>query len=323
MGNSNLTMLAIGSATQDVFLTGSKIFKPLCDHGICFEHLPLGAKLELDKVVFTTGGNAMNAATTFARQGMRSQYMGIIGTEPAAEAIVKVFDEEGIDTRYLRQDKQYITTYDTILLAPTGERTVLSYHGSKLRADGSDIELEGIDKADWLYVSSVASMELLEKIFTRAAKNNVKIAFNPSQRELDVVDKMRPLLEDVSVLIANKEEMAQIVEGKTAEELLHHATHFVETVVISDGPRGVMATDGKKVIKAGVYEDVKVIDRLGAGDAFGSGFVAMLAQGKTLEEAVVFASANSTSVVQQIGAKAGILQKGAPLHDMPLVVSDF
>ena len=323
MGDNSLTMLAIGSATQDVFLVGGKIFEPLCTHGICFEHLPLGAKLELDKVAFTTGGNAMNAATTFARQGLRSQFMGILGTEPAAEAIVKVFDEEGIDTRHLRQDDRYLTTYDTILLAPGGERTILTYHGSKLRSDGADIDLAAIDKADWLYVSSLASMELLEKVFRRAGKNGVKVAFNPSQRELEKVEKLRPLLEDVSILIANKEEMAQIVEGKSLEELLHHATNLVDTVIISDGPNGVIATDGTRIVKAGMYEDVKVVDRLGAGDAFGSGFVAMIAQGKSLQEAVTFASANSTSVVQQIGAKAGILRRGAELHDMPLHISDL
>jgi ribokinase len=323
MGNNTLTMLAIGSATQDVFLVGGKIFKPKTDHGESFEHLPLGAKLELEKVVFATGGNAMNAATTFARQGLKSQFMGIVGTEIAGDAVVKVFDDEGIDTRYLNQNEQYATNYSSILLAPSGERTILTYHGSKLRADGSDIDLTAIAKADWLYVSSVASMTLLEKIFTLAGKNGVKVAFNPSQRELDEADKLRPLLDDVTVLIANKEEMAQIVEGKSMEELAHHATHLVETVVISDGPRGVVATDSKKMVKAGMYQDVKVVDRLGAGDAFGSGFVAMLAQGKTLEEAVVFASANSTSVVRQIGAKAGILQKGTSLHDMPLTVSDF
>ena len=70
--SSKVTMLSIGSATQDVFLVGGSIFKPFCEHGVCFAHIPLGDKLELEKVVFTTGGDAMNAATTFARQGMHS-----------------------------------------------------------------------------------------------------------------------------------------------------------------------------------------------------------------------------------------------------------
>lgn len=316
-------MLAIGSATQDVFLIGGALFKPHNEHGQSFEQLPLGEKLELQQVVFSTGGNAMNAATTFVRQGLHSQFMGILGTEPAGEAVLKVFDQEGIDTRYLNQADHYQTNYSTILLAPGGERTILTYHGSKLRADGADLDLSAIEHADWLYVSSLASMTLLEKVFSHAAKHGVKVAFNPSGRELAEVTKLRPLLEDVTVLIANKQEMQIIVEGKTMDELIHHASHVSPTVIISDGPRGAVATDGKKLVKAGVYKDVTVIDRLGAGDAFGSGFVAMLAQGKTLEEAVVFASANSTSVVQYHGAKEGILHKGAHLSGMPLEISDL
>ena len=66
-----------------------------------------------------------------------------------------------------------------------------------------------------------------------------------------------------------------------------------------------------------------VIDRTGAGDAFGSGFLSQYAQGASLRDAIIFASANSTSVVQKIGAKEGILHKGVELHDMPLEEKPF
>lgn len=316
-------MLAIGAATQDVFLVGGSIFKPLCEHGVCFEHLPLGAKLSVDDMVFATGGNALNAATTFARQGLDSYFMGVVGTEPSGQVVMQTLDQEGIDSRYVRQADTYRTSYSTVLLAPGGERTILTYHGTKLRADGSDITLEAVAEADWLYVSSVDSMELLEKIVSVAAKHNTKVAINPSGRELAQPDKLRPILDDVHVLLANKEEMALLVDGKSSEELLRRAAQITETVVLSDGPNGVLATDGKTLVNAGMYEDVKVISRLGAGDAFGSGFVAMHAQGKSLEEAVTFASANATSVVQHIGATIGILHKDASLHDMSLEVKDL
>ena len=114
-----------------------------------------------------------------------------------------------------------------------------------------------------------------------------------------------------------------IVHGETREELVRHLTHYVPIAVVSDGPNGVVATDGKTIITAGMYEDVPVIDRTGAGDAFGSGFLSAYAQGKSLKEAIVFASANSTSVVQFIGAKEGILHEGTVLHDMPLTEKDF
>ena len=72
-----------------------------------------------------------------------------------------------------------------------------------------------------------------------------------------------------------------------------------------------------------LFEDVKVIDRTGAGDAFGSGFLSQYAKGKSLKDSIVFARANSTSVVQKIGAKAGILHANTNLHAMPLNEKSF
>jgi sugar/nucleoside kinase (ribokinase family) len=66
-----------------------------------------------------------------------------------------------------------------------------------------------------------------------------------------------------------------------------------------------------------------VIDRTGAGDAFASGFLSQWSQGKSLMESVIFASANSTSVVGKLGAKAGILHSGTKLHAMPISEKAF
>jgi sugar/nucleoside kinase (ribokinase family) len=113
------------------------------------------------------------------------------------------------------------------------------------------------------------------------------------------------------------------VEGKTLEELVRHLLHYVPVAIVSDGPNGVIASDGKTIVRAGMYQDVRVVDRTGAGDAFGSGFLSQWAQGKSLKDSIVFGSANSTSVVTKIGAKAGILTKGVKLHEMPLTEKAF
>lgn len=315
-------MLCIGTATQDVFL-GGKIFKPVNDNGVMEEQFTLGAKLPVDEVTFATGGNAMNAAVTFARQGLESEFMGIIGAEPAGQSIMAVLDQEGIATHHIVQDAQFRTSYSTILLATTGERTILNYHGSKLHDNGSPLDLSAIEGADWLYLSSLKSLPLIERLITLASKTNTKVAFNPSGAELEHPDKIRALLEDVALLSVNKEEAQILFEGSTLDELARHAVHMVDTVIISDGPKGSITSDGKKVVKAGMYEDVPVLDRTGAGDSFTSGFVAKIAQGASLEDAVTFASANSTSVVGQVGATAGILHAHAKLHDMPLEVGDL
>ena len=317
------TIVTIGKATQDIFLKSSKAFEPQKHKGVLYEQLPLGQKLDLDEVIFTTGGNVTNAAVSFARQGLQSKYIWAIGTDVASQTIMRDLDNDGIDTSGVVQDDSFRASCSIILLASSGERTILNYRGSKLPTDASWLDLGALAKADWVYMSALGDIALLERIVTHCAKTDVKVMLNPAGAELKEIDKLRSLLEDVAVLVVNKEEAQQIVEGQSLEELARHATHYCPVVIVSDGPNGAVTTDGKTIVTSGMYEDVPVIDRTGGGDAFGSGFLSYLAQGRSLKESVVFASANSTSVVGQIGAKAGILHLGTQLHDMPITEKEF
>lgn len=318
-------MLTIGAAVQDVFLSHSPGFKPVSDKSAdeMFMKLELGSKADVNNINFSTGGGATNAAVTFARNGLDVKFMGTIGHDPAGDAVLSDLDKEGVDTTHISYSDKYSTGYSVLLLAPSGERTILTYRGASTHYDIKYFDLEKIE-ADWLYISSMAgNMDVLEKIFTQAKKKGIKVFFNPGKDELKQVGKLKALLEDVDVLSVNKEEAQQIISGNDLDELVHRMTHLVSLAIISDGPNGVIASDGKTVVRAGMYEDVKVIDRTGAGDAFGSGFLSQWATGRSLKDSIVFASANSTSVVTMVGAKAGILSKGANLHAMPLSEKPF
>lgn len=314
-----MKILSIGAAVQDVFLSHSDEFRPVCENPHeCFLNLKLGGKADVNKIDFSTGGGATNASVTFARQGLDAEFMGAIGDDPAGQAVMSDLDREGVETSRVTVSKRYNTGYSVLLLAPTGERTILTYRGASTHYHIEDFDLTDVH-ADWLYVSSMTGkMELLDQVFTRAKELGMKIMFNPGKGELQQLDKLRSLLEDVDVLSVNREEMQMIVEGESTEELALHALHVVPVAIVSDGPNGVAATDGQTLVTAGMYEDVPVLDRTGAGDAFGSGFLSQWAAGKSLRESIIFASANSTSVVTKIGAKAGILHAGTQLHDMPI-----
>jgi sugar/nucleoside kinase (ribokinase family) len=317
------TIISIGKATQDVFLKSHSAFTKHEHKGVMYEQLPVGQKLDLDEVVFATGGNVTNAAVTFARQQLHSKYVWYLGTDVASEAILQELDKEGIDTSAVIQKDGYRASYSVILMLEGGERTILNYHGTKLASATTDLDLSVIQTGQWVYVSSLGDIDLLEKIVTEASKHGVKVMLNPAGVELAQPEKLKAILQDVTVLAVNKEEAQQIVSGQTLEELTRHAYHYCPVVIVSDGPNGAMATDGKTIIMAGMYEDVPVIDRTGGGDAFGSGFLSQYALGASLKDAMVFASANSTSVVTKIGAKEGILQSGVTLHDMPIEEKGF
>lgn len=320
---------AFGAASQDVFVSGKGIKAELDPRTNEYmeeftEDFKLGAKITVDNVVFSTGGGATNAAVTFSRQGLDSVFVGKIGDDMAGHGVIAELDKENIDTSGVIYHPTEGTQYSTVLLADNGERTILVYRGAANSHTAEDYQNYDFSGIDWLYVSSFGgAFEALDTIFTRARQAGVKIMFNPGDAELSSVDKLKPLLEDVEVLSVNKEEMRKIVEGQSGEELVRHAINICPVAIVSDGPNGVFAGDGKTFVRAGMYEDVPVLDRTGAGDAFGSGFLSQWAQGKSLKDSIVFASANSTSVVTKIGAKAGILGTNVELHEMPLTEKPF
>jgi ribokinase len=312
-------ILTIGKTVQDVFLKSDE-FDPHKEGKVIYTHLPLGLKLEVEDVTFSTGGNAGNVAVTLARQGLDASYMWTLGHDPASVTVLRELDREGVDTTRVVQKEHYQAGYSTILIATNGERTILNHRGVSTDKNGKDLDFSAIEAADWVYPTSLANggIDLLAKIIDHAEKHDTKVMLNPAGPELAEPKKLKGLLESVDILCVNKEEMKLLVEGDSMEELVMHALNYVKVAIVSDGPNGVVASDGKTIVKAGMYEDVKVIDRTGAGDAFASGFLSQWVQGKSLSDSIVFASANSTSVVRYIGAKAGILSKGVKLHHMPL-----
>ncbi len=317
-------IITVGAGVQDVFLSQSDALAPVCDSPErCFAKLELGAKADVNQIHFSTGGGATNAAVTFARQGHEVMFMGVVGRDPAGQAVLDDLDAENVDTRYVRFSQKYNTGYSVLLLAPNGERTILTYRGASTHYHTADFTVVGVE-ADWLYVSTLAGqMTVLDKVFREARAAGMKICFNPGKRELAQREKLMGLLDDVEVLALNKEEMQQLVPGDDLEQLVRRAKELVPMVLLTDGVNGSMASDGVTIVRAAMYEDVPAIDRTGAGDAFASGFLSQWAHGAQLKDAVVFASANSSSVVNHIGAKTGILYQGARLHAMPLSEKEF
>ena len=320
----NQTFLCVGSATQDVFLSNTPEFAPVCESPEqCFFEIPLGSKINVNKIDFSTGGGATNAATTFARNGQHAIFMGQIGHDPAGDAVLRMLDEEAIDSSYVSYSPKSSTGYSVLLLAPDGERTILTYRGASTHFNPKNFDLDQV-QADWLYVTTLnGHFEILDKLFDSAKEKGIKIAFNPGKSELTNPQKLKPLLADVEILLLNKEEAQMIATGETAEELLRHARNFCRVVVITDGQNGSWAADKTSVLKSGIYEPEQIsLDRTGAGDAFGSGFVLKYASGSGLKEAIHFASANAASVVMQIGTKTGILraQNHLDLHEMEIDV---
>ncbi|MBW4062011.1 carbohydrate kinase family protein [Candidatus Saccharibacteria bacterium] len=309
MERPSATIITFGSASQDVFVFGKALHARRDVRSRDFvEQFPLGAKLELDNVVFDTGGGATNAAVTFARQGFGVQYVGMIGRDPAGAEILRVLGRENVGTERAVHHTKLGTSYSVLMVADNGERTILNYRGAAHELKAGDVAIRTLE-ADWFYISSLAgNLDLLSKLLKHANQHGIRVALDPGAAELAQLKKLRGLLPLVTVLKANAEELAVIFGGQTLRETVSHAAGTCEYIVGTNGPAGSYAAFDGHLYEAGAYQKVRAIDRTGAGDAFGSGFIASLARGGTMADALSFGSANATGVVAQIGAKTGILR---------------
>jgi ribokinase len=314
-------ILTFGAATQDVFLTGKAL------HGRrdvrtrdYVEQFPLGAKIDVEGVHFDTGGGATNAAVTFARQGLNVGYVGKIGHDPAGAEVLRVLRRENVAVDKVVYDGKLATGYSTVLVANNGERTILSFRGASHALVAKDVPIRTLE-ADWFYITSLAgNMDLLGKLLKHANTHGIQVALDPGAAELAQTKKLKALLPLLTVLKCNAEELRQLFGGDDVRDTVVRAADTCPYVVGTDGAAGSYAAAAGRLYQAGQYQKVKAVDRLGAGDAFGSGFVAALAKGLPIEDALTLASANATSVVTKYGAKPGIL-KTSRIKRMKLKVS--
>ena len=325
-----LDVITIGSATRDVYLKseGFEIRKHADSPTGVEQCFPLGVKIEVKDIVFTTGGGGTNAAVTFARQGLKTSCVGVVGKDFNGKEIIKELKQERVRP-FFSIHSDNLTAYSVILVHPNAERTILSYKG-----EGQHFEPEKIPwrklRAKWFFLGSMGgNWDMLEKAFEHASSRNFKIAFNPGGKELaHGLGKLKPFLAETDIFSVNKEEAEGLLNPKSQntnhkqipnpneqyskpEEILKELDRLVKgTTILTLGPEGVIVSDKKSVYKAGTPDSPKV-ERTGAGDAFVSGFVSqyILSDGD-IAKSIQFATANASSVVANYGPKAGILKKG-------------
>ncbi len=278
--------------------------------GLC---LSLGSKLEIKKIVFTTGGGGTNAAVTFARQGLKTAGIGVVSQDSNGKEILAELEREGIDIQYFQKHEDDHTAYSVILVDKSGERTILSYKGEGQHFEFVEVPFDKL-QSKWLFLDSLGGhYDLLEGAVNWAVKNDIKLAANPGSKELaHGIEKWKSLLKNFSIFWLNQEEAANLtgIDIKKEKEIFKYLDYLVDGIcVMTKGPEGMVVSDGKTLYRAGV-PDSPIVERTGAGDASCSGFIAEYIRSGDIVKAIQFGTANASSVVAQYGAKAGILNGG-------------
>lgn len=276
--------------------------------------IPFGTKIPFaNREVVEAVGNASNAAVAFARLGLKSGFVTNVGGDQYGRDMINKLVSEHVDHRFVRINPDKKSNYHFVLRYKA-ERTILikheeyDYHWPHLRP--SEIPR-------WVYFSSISEHAIPyhdDVADWLESHPEVKMAFQPGTFQMEAgAERLKRIYQRSEVLILNREE-AVIVGGGDHEDIhdLINKLHALgpKVVVVTDGPAGAYASDGQNCFKMPLYPDpAPPVDRTGAGDAFASTFVAALAKGLSLEDALRWGPINSMSVVQKVGAQAGLVNE--------------
>ncbi len=309
----NLDILSIGDATLDVFMIPTES-ETICsiDKKECLIAFNYGEKIPVKNLEFSIGGNAANNAVGVERLGVQSGIVITLGDDNVADMIIKRLKDEGVDPTYIIQQPGTPSNYSTIINY-SGERTIFVYHAP--RSYEFPVQLPAIP---WVYLTSMG--ESFRPFYIHMAewlKKNptVKLAFNPGSWQMRGDPKdIKDIMSSTYVIFVNREEAEKLTNfgestGKDRDILIALSKLGPKVCVITDGINGVVAYDSinGKFLKVGVLP-VDAYERTGAGDAFGSGALSALIHGKTLEEALLWGTCNSASVIGYTGSQKGLLK---------------
>ncbi len=239
------------------------------------------------------GGAESNVAIGLSRLGKPARWISALGDDPFGWMILKTLRGEGIDVSHVQMDATHPTGLMMKVARPGNEPAVHYYRrGSAF----SHVSPDSFDPACWrdasvIYLSGITPAlsdgcaALIRHVIADARQLGIPIWFDPNYRrklwsEEAARQAMIPLLADVDTLLVGLSE-ATLLVGETDAPLAARALLQLgpRRVIVKQGSRGASYFDHAATHTVAAHE-VSVVDPIGAGDAFGAGFLAAHLDGR-------------------------------------------
>jgi sulfofructose kinase len=248
------------------------------------------------------GGQVATALLAGARLGLRSAFVGVVGSDPAAPLVLAPLEAAGVDTRAVRRVPGAATRLAVILVdRASGERTVLWYRDPRLRLRPEDVSAERIARARCVLLDG-DDPELAAHAARRAREAGVPVVLD--------VDALSP---GVETLLASADypvvsrHFAETLggDGRVRSGLDRLLALGARLAVATLGERGALARSREGEFASPPFQ-VLPRDTTGAGDVFHAAFVWGLLEGLEPEALLRVANAAAALSCRALGAQGGL-----------------
>ncbi|MBE6682761.1 MAG: ribokinase [Ruminococcaceae bacterium] len=257
------------------------------------------------KYAFTPGGKGANAAIAAKEMGAEVVFCSRVGDDAYGDRLVALFNERGIDTRYIKVDRIEQTGLAVVMLEKSGANRIIVYSGANSKISENDVE-----EAFSCYPDAILTQFEIKPDAVIAAAKTAAYEGIPLFVDAGPADASFPLerLEKVEIFSPNENE-TEILTGirpNNLENCLRASIALcnrvdIKYVVLKLGERGCFVYDGKYCDLISPY-DVNVVDTTAAGDVFTAALTAEYLRTGDILGSAKFANAAGALAVSKLGA---------------------
>lgn len=286
-------IVVIGSSNTDLVIKTSRIPRP-------------GETIIGGEFMINAGGKGANQAVAAARLGGQVVFVARTGDDQFGHSAVENYERDGIVTRHIGRDGASASGVALIAVDDAGENSIVVAPGANATLSRADVDRasEEIRGADYVLIQLEIPLDVVAYAVETAHAAGVKVVLNPAPAARladDILAKLwliTPNCTEASLLsgVEVTDEASALEAARTI------ARAGVPNVIVTMGGAGalILTPEGHETVSA---FRVDAVDTTAAGDIFNGALVTALVEGKTLHEAVRFASGASAISVTRMGAQ--------------------
>ncbi len=296
-------ILVIGSANMDLSLNMYKV--------------PQAGETLIDDggVAYIPGGKGANSAVAIAKLGAKAVLCAKLGADLHGQKLYEYYKSLGIDTGYIKVDRENPTGFSAVLKESNGNSRVIAYPGANTNLSVENIA-EAIDSCpDAVYLGFEMPFNMVVTTAKMAAAKNIPVFIDASPASGDYPLESLPPVEIFSPNEAETYEYTGILPQGTESclkaALALHRRVKAKYIVIKQGERGSFVYDGHTrynfvpAMRVG-----KAVDSTSVGDAFTAALtIAYLDNGGDIHSALKYATCAGALTVTKRGASTSIPSK--------------
>lgn len=268
---------AIGELNVDIILNG-------------IESEPeIGKEKFAKDMTVTLGSSTAIFAANAASLGSKVCFVGMVGKDSFGDLVRTSLEARGVDTSYLVEGGT--PTGATICMNYGEDRANLTYQGSMDVMGFDNIDKTVFDHCSHIHLSSLfmqsGLLRDIHKVLDLAAEKGITVSLDTQWDPAETWKlEYRTVLPKVTVFLPNEKELQALTGKKDLESAIAEVLPYLgKAMVVKCGSKGslLVRKDGTRNMLPAFLND-KVVDAIGAGDSFNSGFISAFVKGLPLED---------------------------------------